>query len=34
VPLKGDPVDDYLATWPPRRPLLAELAEVAAPVQM
>jgi glycosyltransferase involved in cell wall biosynthesis len=29
APLKADPVDDYLATWPPRRPLLAE---VAAPL--
>jgi glycosyltransferase involved in cell wall biosynthesis len=29
APLKADPIDDYLATWPPRRPLLAE---VAAPL--
>ena len=29
APLKADPVDEYLATWPPRRPLRAELAEPA-----
>jgi glycosyltransferase involved in cell wall biosynthesis len=28
APLKADPVDDYLATWPARQPLFAE------PVQM
>jgi glycosyltransferase involved in cell wall biosynthesis len=27
VPLKADPVDDYLLTWPPRLPLVAEMAE-------
>jgi glycosyltransferase involved in cell wall biosynthesis len=26
APLKADPVDDYLATWPPRLPRLAETA--------
>jgi glycosyltransferase involved in cell wall biosynthesis len=31
VPLKADPVDDYLATWPARLPLLAE---AAAPLQV
>jgi glycosyltransferase involved in cell wall biosynthesis len=27
VPLKADPVDDYLLTWPPRLPLVTEFAE-------
>jgi glycosyltransferase involved in cell wall biosynthesis len=29
APLKVAPVDDYLTTWPPRAPLLAEMAEPA-----
>jgi glycosyltransferase involved in cell wall biosynthesis len=33
VPLKSDPVDDYLATWPSRLPLFAEVA-AAEPAQM
>jgi hypothetical protein len=29
APLKADPVDDYLATWPARRPLREQIPEPA-----